>query len=77
MEGFGKFIYTRGDVYEGTWKANQMNGTGKFTTKLKSIYNGNFINDSKEGFGQYTWPDGRRYVGQWKKGVQHGEGKYV
>ena len=54
-----------------------MNGTGKFKTKLKSVYNGNFVNDSKEGFGQYTWPDGRRYVGQWKKGVQHGEGKYL
>lgn len=54
-----------------------MNGKGKFTTKLKSVYNGNFTNDSKEGFGQYTWPDGRRYVGQWKKGVQHGEGKFI
>ena len=40
MEGYGKYLYSNGDVFEGNWKNNRANGSGKFFTIKGYSYDG-------------------------------------
>ena len=46
LEGFGRFEYHDGSVYEGDWLQNKRNGKGRFIEADEaSVYNGDWEND--------------------------------
>lgn len=83
-EGFGRFEYANGTIYEGQWKIignNQKvkHGEGSLihagTTaheKGNEEYRGTWFEDKMEGFGIYKYTSGAIYRGEWKDGKQHG-----
>ena len=44
-EGYGKFFYSNGSIYEGYWKNNKKEGFGIFTFQDRTKYIGNFKDD--------------------------------
>ena len=44
-EGYGKFFYSNGNIYEGYWKNNKKEGYGIFTFQDRTQYIGNFKED--------------------------------
>ena len=44
-EGYGKFFYSNGSIYEGYWKNNKKEGYGIFTFQDRTKYIGNFKED--------------------------------
>ena len=65
------------EVYEGSWKANMIDGNGRFHWPDGCSYVGSYKKGMKHGLGEFRWPDGRRYKGQWESGVQHGRGSFT
>ena len=45
-EGYGKFYYSNGNIYEGFWKNNQKDGFGVFYYQDRTRHYGNFKNDN-------------------------------
>ena len=62
--------------YEGQWRNNLMNGSGKFIFPDGTFYEGDFDNNKRSGQGKYSWSDEKFHIGTWKDGKQHGPGKY-
>ena len=83
-EGFGRFEYGNGTIYEGQWKIVGNNikvkhGEGTLihagTTaheKGNEEYRGTWVEDKMEGYGIYKYTSGAIYSGEWKDGKQHG-----
>mmetsp|Transcript_22989 Transcript_22989/g.20881 ORF Transcript_22989/g.20881 Transcript_22989/m.20881 type:complete len:230 (-) Transcript_22989:113-802(-) len=68
--GYGKMIYPNGDIYEGEWLENLMNGEGSYTYKKSGdIYSGTWIKGKKQDQGRYEFnKDRSMFVGTWEKG---------
>jgi len=68
--GIGKMIYPNGDIYEGEWVDNKMQGEGSYTySKTKDIYSGSWLNNKKHGEGRYEFGgDSSVLVGEWQNG---------
>ena len=77
--GKGKFVITKddsaGNVLEGTWKNDKLQGKGKYTESSGSVYEGEFKNSKFNGFGKMTMPN-NHYDGIWKDGHMHGMGNW-
>jgi hypothetical protein len=76
----GKGIMTyasTGDVYEGTFAADKISGTGVYRCADGSYYEGEFVDGKKSGQGKYTWSDGSYYEGGFLDNRKSGSGKYV
>lgn len=83
-EGFGRFEYSNGTIYEGHWKIIGNNikvkhGEGTLThagttahEKGNEEYRGNWVEDRMEGTGVYKYTSGAIYSGEWKDGKHHG-----
>lgn len=69
-EGRGKMTYPSGDVYDGGWVANQMEGMGTYQYKKSGdIYTGVFGKGKKNGEGLYEFgKDGSTIKGVWENG---------
>jgi len=87
--GVGKMIYPNGDIYEGEWVENRMEGEGSYTYKTSNdIYSGSWVNNKKSGQGTYsfgkdqsimtgTWENGQITTGKWAlKGYAEYEGGF-
>ena len=74
--GKGKMM-EHGNLYDGEWVQDAMEGQGCFTFKDTSNYTGTWLRNRYEGRGAFKWPDGSAYDGQWRAGLMHGEGKYT
>jgi len=61
--GKGVLTESSGDVYEGTWVKNSLEGQGKLTTKDNIKYIGEFVKSKKHGQGVMTYSDGSMYEG--------------
>jgi hypothetical protein len=84
-DGYGKMIYPNGDIYEGMWVENKMEGEGTYTyKKTGDIYSGAWVANSKNGQGRYEfgadfsifngiWANGQIQSGSWEF---QGAGKY-
>merc|ERR1711884_821109 len=75
-------IWASGNVYDGEWKDDNMNGRGKKTWASGHVYVGEWKNDKCHGHGKKTWVDGKYtwvsgtvYVGDYKNDKKHGNGK--
>ena len=75
--GFGKQLYSSGDIYEGGWKDDQRSGNGTHITADGEKYVGEFKNGLSHGFGNMTYPNGNSYEGEWKHDEYSGNGTYI
>jgi hypothetical protein len=68
--GVGKMVFPSGDIYEGEWFEDKMNGEGSYTyTKSGDIYSGSFVFDKKHGNGTYQFgADSSMLIGDWVEG---------
>ena len=76
--GRGSMKFPNGDLYDGFWKDNKMEGEGTYTYKATGdIYSGSFAAGKKSGEGRYefggdssqlvgTWVDGAITTGSWE-----------
>ena len=74
--GYGTWVYSNGDKYEGTWVNQKMHGQGTYYYKNGNIYKGGFKNNMLDGTATFTAHNGDKYVGQYKKNEMEGEGTY-
>eukprot|EP00002_Diphylleia_rotans_P006884 TRINITY_DN1631_c0_g1_i4.p1 TRINITY_DN1631_c0_g1~~TRINITY_DN1631_c0_g1_i4.p1 ORF type:complete len:197 (-),score=58.11 TRINITY_DN1631_c0_g1_i4:435-1025(-) len=74
--GKGIFI-DREQRYEGSWKADAMDGFGTFHYASGATYEGEWVNNRYEGKGKYIWPDGSFYEGQFHEDKMHGLGYFT
>ena len=74
-EGYGKYVYTDGSVYEGEWFNDKKEGMGKYTYKDGTVYEGEWLDDVKHGTGKCVYNLGNIYEGEFKNGYIHGKGK--
>ena len=64
---------TNGDVYEGDYVDNAIDGNGRYTWANGCAYAGEWQEERQHGAGTYTWPDGSSYVGEWFDGYRQGQ----
>ena len=78
INGQGTFRWAfDGDIYEGHFKDNELNGFGKFYNDDGDHYEGNFVNWERSGKGTNWYePESKKfkYVGDWKDDEPHGVG---
>jgi hypothetical protein len=75
--GVGKLITKTGNIFEGFWKNNQIEGICKIRYNNGDIYEGQFSNGKQNGVGvKFIISSGERYEGQWVNGQMTGYGKY-
>ena len=75
-EGKGKEETTE-HIYEGEFKNDKKNGTGKLKYKiLNDTYEGEFQDNVITGIGFYTWSNNDTYKGSFVNGKMHGKGLY-
>ena len=83
ITGQGKIRWENGNIYEGNFKENHINGFGSMIWyDLLEKYTGNWKNDLQNGNGIHIWyePKGEiklmrnRYIGEWVNGIRNGYG---
>ena len=76
-EGKGKINYINyGDLYEGEFHNDKINGKGFYIWQNKESYTGDFIDAKMHGYGLYKWPDGSQYEGEYINNIKEGNGIY-
>ena len=72
-DGFGKYFWSNGSVYEGNFKNGQIEGKGsshllpgKFTCTNGDIYDGNWSQGLKNGEGTLFYKSGAKYEGEFQ-----------
>ena len=67
FEGFGVYLYSSGERFEGQLKSGQKHGKGVYYYENGNQYDGEWINDLKEGNGTFFFAKyGEKYVGDFK-----------
>ena len=74
QHGRGTYVYTNGDIYQGTWYEGRIHGRGIYTYANGTYYNGEFKNYIRHGEGTYCMLNGDIYSGQWIDGKRTGDG---
>jgi hypothetical protein len=73
----GVLSFGDGDVYEGEFEGNMLQGKGRLTNlSQKIMYEGYWLQNNMHGQGFYIWRDGRSYQGGYQHGEKHGFGIY-
>jgi len=72
--GVGKATFMGGNVFEGKFEDNVMQGEGVYMFHDGSSFRGTFCRNRIEGKGTLEWPDGNKYEGDVKNGKPHGDG---
>ncbi len=69
--GYGRMKYPNGDLYEGEWFENKMQGEGTYSYKKSGdIYSGAWRLGKKHGQGRYEYgADSSMLVGTWESGT--------
>ncbi len=75
--GYGKYTWNDGDMYEGHWLNGQRTGKGTMTYANGDFYKGGWLNGEKHGKGEITWANGDTYKGDFFNGDLHGKGKHT
>lgn len=91
-EGFGVMHYASGNVYSGTWKADEKHGEGRMEWRtVHQVYVGEWQSSQPHGKGNYYWLKPQDncnehvivsvkrnyYSGDWQAGKRHGSGLFV
>ena len=69
----GKYVYSSGDVYEGSFQANLRHGYGTYLYKGGQVFKGIYKNDEKE-FGLFRYKNGDEYTGTFANNKPDGFG---
>jgi hypothetical protein len=70
-EGYGRYVYGNGDVYEGDFSQGLRGGYGLYLWSFKSHFGGEWMSDNRHGSGYYMAPDNLT-SGYWKDDVYNG-----
>ena len=74
--GKGKIILNAGDIYNGEFKNNKINGYGHYIWKNNNHeYIGYFLNGKFHGEGYYKWGENQYFKGNYINGVKVGKGE--
>lgn len=74
--GQGKLKYANGDVFEGTFVNDEINGYGRFTYySTADIFEGQIVSGKKTGHGKYIFRDETVYEGNYENDLPNGHGK--
>jgi uncharacterized protein (TIGR02145 family) len=73
--GFGKYLYSNGDVYVGEFKEGKITGKGKFTWSNGEYYEGSFVLNKRWGYGKDVMENGDVYEGDFLNNSRHGFGR--
>lgn len=78
-EGYGKFNFSNGDIYEGEWEDDKFHGKGKYLYNDGSYFEGLFKNNKLDGDGiRYDAKNDLKIIGSfenWK--LQDGKVKFI
>ncbi len=72
--GKGKCIFNNGDIYDGEWSNNEINGYGTMKYKNGNKYEGEWLNGKKHGKGKCIFDNGDIYNGEWSNAKMDGYG---
>lgn len=72
LNGFGKFRFQNGAIYEGQMAYGKLNGTGILKYRNGDIYKGNWKLNKREGKGILTTARGYQYHGNFTDNQLHG-----
>ena len=75
--GYGVYVTSFGDRYEGNHRNQKMHGEGLIIWSSGNRYKGDWVNNKKHGKGIYVWSDGNRYKGDFVDGAMHGNGVFT
>lgn len=75
INGWGRGITSRGEIYQGPFENDVMQGEGLFQWPDGRLYYGKFDGGKKHGPGIYMWANGQTYVGDFKYDECQGAGK--
>jgi len=84
-DGFGKFEFIDGTIYEGQWKlingVKMRHGEGVLrhagsSSESGEEYRGTWAEDLQNGYGVYRYINGSVYSGEWVNGKQEGKGLF-
>ena len=73
--GFARYEFGNGDVYEGEYKDDKRHGKGRYTSHKGWTYEGDFMLDEMTGEGKVVFANGQTYEGGWLFGKRHGQGE--
>ena len=65
--GYGLYMMSWGDKYQGGWKNGVMHGQGTYQFANGDKYIGTFKNGLRDGEGVYVRTNGNELVGLWQK----------
>ena len=67
-DGVGIAVHDSGDIEEGYWKKDSLNGFWRTISSIGSYYIGEFKNFSHHGHGTYCANEGNKFIGEYKNG---------
>ena len=73
-DGFGTYVFEKGQKYIGNWVQNKRNGIGTNYWPSGESYRGEFIDDKRNGEGIYFYADGSKHEGHWTNDKKNGYG---
>lgn len=76
-EGFGRYYFKNGNIYNGQWHENHMHGKGSMKFKSGDFYEGAWYHDQRHGKGVYKYADGSVYEGEFANGIVQGHGQMM
>jgi hypothetical protein len=75
--GYGVYVFTTGEKYEGYWKNDKRNGQGTNYYAKGGAYTGQWLDDEQHGTGTYTAANGDKYTGSYVHHKRSGYGTYI
>ena len=76
ITGMARCIFATGEVYEGDFVRNEMEGRGKYSFPCGETYEGQYHQGQRHGTGRTTYPSGNTHEGEYAHGKRHGRGIY-
>eukprot|EP00961_Rhodomonas_salina_P160728 2164107-Rhodomonas_salina.2 len=74
--GRAKCLFRNGDLYEGEFQDDLMEGNGSMLMANGCKYEGSWSQGKMDGHGRLFYPSGDVYEGEWKAGSRSGFGRY-
>jgi len=68
QNGFGTYVWSNGQKYEGSFKSGRMDGTGKYNWPNGHSYDGGWVAGVQHGMGTYYWASGKSQYAEWRNG---------